>query len=583
MEQLMLNTNPDDLFDLTDNPDEERNFEIPSYLKKRRKVCGLYEPTECKGDKKKRKKKKKKKNKDHEMDSMKPYYDYGYVTQDLIDATEFDESYVRYSCDIPDCYVVKSNEDSGFFCGNRQYYSEKETFVGKSQKTDGHIIVIGGPGCGKTSATVIPTLNSWKGRIIAFDVKGNGGDLVTPWYTFNQDSNKRLFVFNPTIKNTARYDPFSLLRYDREENMVNHARDLALALIPSPSQSTFSISVDKVWSQMAQNLLTGAILYYFSLGYTFPQMMQTIQYKTIQSLVDEIMGSETDSEESGECRHAAAKMFIGKFKNLKPEIMACVGMEISELVTLAVDPYVIQAFTTDPTCELLQWSDFLTDEHPYDVILQIPEDKLDQWEPLITLMLNQLTKTLERRADKHSSDVCGLQPVLIMLDEFPRLGTCHAIKNGLATLRSRGITIAIFIQNIAQLDERYGMEGRRNILGNCAYKLLLDITEPDDQEYFSRLLGTIPIARRSYSVSLDGQGVTRNSSVTIREEREFIVQPHELGQLGDKAVFITPTGFYWVWKEPYYQKITQTQLPEAVDFIASDVCMTEGSDPYEYH
>ena len=146
-------------------------------------------------------------------------------------------------------------------------------------------------------------------------------------------------------------------------------------------------------------------------------------------------------------------------------------------------------------------------------------------------------------------------------------------------------SVAIFIQNIAQLDERYGMEGRRNILGNCAYKLLLDITQPDAQEYFSRLLllGTILIARRSYSISLDGQGVTRNSSVTIREEREFIVQPHELGQFGDKAIFITPIGFYWVWKEPYYQKITRTQLPEAVDFIASDVCMTEGSDPYEYH
>ena len=56
MKQLMINTNLDDLFDLTDNPDEECNFEIPSYLKKRRKVCGLYEPTECKGNKKKEEK-----------------------------------------------------------------------------------------------------------------------------------------------------------------------------------------------------------------------------------------------------------------------------------------------------------------------------------------------------------------------------------------------------------------------------------------------------------------------------------------------------------------------------------------------
>ena len=45
-------------------------------------------------------------------------------------------------------------------------------YVTMPETTDGHILIIGGAGSGKTAAVAIPTLLSWKGRAFAIDIKG---------------------------------------------------------------------------------------------------------------------------------------------------------------------------------------------------------------------------------------------------------------------------------------------------------------------------------------------------------------------------------------------------------------------------
>ena len=82
------------------------------------------------------------------------------------------------------------------------------------------------------------------------------------------------------------------------------------------------------------------------------------------------------------------------------------------------------------------------------------------------------------------------RPILFLLDEFPRLGKIEEITDGLATLRGKKITICPIIQSLAQLDLIYGTAARRVIADNCAYKAILNATDVDSQEYFSKLVGT---------------------------------------------------------------------------------------------
>lgn len=418
--------------------------------------------------------------------------------------------------------------------------------IGRLAQEDGHCMTVGFPGCGKTEGPVKVTLSTWKGRIVFIDIKGDSDGLEIWRHRFHPE--RRLKIFNPMKSNTARFDPFRFLKRGGEENLARYARDVAQAILPiSPD-----VGVNKVWVRLAQNLLTATIIYFYSIEAEFNDTMMAVQRHSVPRLVEMIVNSRDDaaSEELVRGiiadpvkmnRQMLARLFVSKIEGLKSEIKAGIGMDLGEFIALAVDPLIQSAFNTkDETVDTIDWADFLSDEDDYDVLIQIPEYLLDQWEPMIALMLTQLFDTLERRPEEHSMG--APQPLLIMLDEFPRLGTCNTVKNALATLRSRGVTFSLFIQNLAQLDARYGRNGRREILGCCAYKLLMGVAEPDDQEYFSREIGETSTVQTQVSVGCDQNGEVVSRNYSFSEGRKRLVAPKELGYLKDESILITPKG-----------------------------------------
>ena len=80
-----------------------------------------------------------------------------------------------------------------------------------------------------------------------------------------------------------------------------------------------------------------------------------------------------------------------------------------------------------------------------------------------------------------------MPPILVCLDEMPRLSAINGLTAALATLRSRNVHILGIVQSMAQLDAIYGREQRAVIADNCRYKYVLSATDPETQKYFSDL------------------------------------------------------------------------------------------------
>lgn len=68
-----------------------------------------------------------------------------------------DESFKRLGKDIPSS-MVQLGKGKGYFFLGKEHHRDGLPYIGKTQDVDGHILVLGGAGTGKSSCIAIPTL-----------------------------------------------------------------------------------------------------------------------------------------------------------------------------------------------------------------------------------------------------------------------------------------------------------------------------------------------------------------------------------------------------------------------------------------
>ena len=436
---------------------------------------------------------------------------------------------------IPKSSILEFGKHPGFFFGMKSESAlQSGEYIGKPIKRDSHVVVAGESGRGKTQCIVLPTMATWTGSQIILDVKG---DLHDYWKQLNKNTGKRCIHFS-LGEARCRYDPYAPLRHGGEENLAGNARDLAMALIPlSPSVH------DPIWVQCAQNFLTGAIIYYYEMGVSFLDTMVQIQTRSIGEIIDDVCSSENDT----------AKIYMNKLDEVHGNVISNIGMELSNLAIFVTDSAIRSVLpVANGENKLLDWQEFNTSQEPVDVILTIPEVTIERSAPMIRLMVNQLIKTLEQRSqlDYLAEKV---PPILIMLDEFSRIGTLPAIKSGLRTLRSRGVTFALFIQSLADLEENYGITGGKVIAENCPYKVILGASDVASQEYWSKLVGTVETTAK-YTALFNTPVINEIFSLSnpFSDTKVPIMEPAEFLTMQDIAV-VTPEGFFRVEKVPFFK------------------------------
>jgi len=415
-------------------------------------------------------------------------------------------------------------------------------YITKPEDMDGHVLVVGGVGTGKSSCIAIPTLRSYGESIFAIDIKGE-------LYDRTKTHRPNIKVFNPLRENSYGYDPYFCLYHSH--NPAQEARAIAQAIVPLPPDTK-----EPFWIESAQNILTAAILHFSAQGLSFLQTIQQIQSRPPQALVQELCASPTRE----------TVYFANSFLGMKEETITSIVLELSKnVVHFITDKHLISALSRN--------NKITPDDLEYgnDIYIQIPEHLLRQWKNLLTLIVNQFLTHFEQRPEANA------RPILFLLDEFPRLGKVSAMLDGLATLRSKKISICLIIQSLAQLDTIYGQNERKVISDTCAYKAILGATDADTQEYFSRLVGTYDKQMTSHGDTREAfTGFPKGKSTNTYEHETRIIKPHEFGMLSD-IVLLTPFSF------PFKQKHTedasrnffsaQPDIPEtSVSFCRVEKC-----------
>ncbi len=326
-----------------------------------------------------------------------------------------------------------------------------------------HALIVAPTGRGKTTGFVIPNLLTWQGSAVVLDVKGECFEASARHRAAQGD---KIYRFAPTDwddKRTHRYNP--LLRIYELEDPARQQMELQLL-------ATLFLQND---NDRVQGLLKGGIDLFVAAGLlAFQRKRPTLGeiYRIAAS------GGNKQTEylaRSHEVQNAAARLIFTRLASTNNDTLTSY---VSLLMTSGLDQW--QNPAIDDATAVSDFDFRTIRKKPFSVYLVVQPLMVKPLAPLIRLFFSDLLSALQDKEPGPDEP----WPVMIMLDEFNRLGKMPIVAESIEVLRAYRGHLAIVTQTIPAIDEIYGENTRRALQGNAGIKLYLT---PSDEKTVEEL------------------------------------------------------------------------------------------------
>ena len=131
-------------------------------------------------------------------------------------------------------------------------------------------------------------------------------------------------------------------------------------------------------------------------------------------------------------------------------------------------------------------------------------------------------------------------PVLVILDEFARLGRASVLASAFSYVAGYGIRLLPVIQSRSQLRGAYGEHVADEIVANCGLEVAFTPKELRVANELSDRLGYV--GQASVTKSLTINGWLANRSKSISEQRRALMLPQELMQFPSDSLILLRGG-----------------------------------------
>ena len=397
-----------------------------------------------------------------------------------------------------------------------------------------HYCVIGGSRSGKTSTVLLDTLlanfATKKNDFLTYAIDIKGELHIKSSYSHSPD----IMVVNPTDQTTAGWDVYYRLRDNPSDDLIIEVMlEVASALIISTSKS------DSFFVNNAQDMFVGMLLYFYQQGENFIDSVNKILESEIKSLIGEII----KSSEPSDLHYKYLAKFDGKDAESVEDCMVELTTNLSVFGSKSDIKY---CFRDNP----IKASPFTFKENK-SVFLAIPEHMLESYKAILRLCTVQTLKEMERRPDASGKEVKN-KPMIILIDEFARLGRMEGIFNALATLASKKISVILAFQSLAQCEVIYSKEETRVLMDNCRVKVICEVSDPQSAKAVQDWCGKYREKKETLSAG-------KNRHKTYTYEDKDIVQPNDLITLvnQEEVILIISGVGYLRPKKCYYFKDSQ--------------------------
>ena len=428
---------------------------------------------------------------------------------------------------------------------------------GYKHKRNLNVLVVGGSGAGKSRTYAIPNIMQCNCSMVITDPKAEllrktGGVLERNGYEV------RVFdLINP--ETSWCYNPFAYVRDDKD--VLKLINNLIRNTTPKGAQSS-----DPFWEKSETALLQALMLYLLHEAppeeQNFPMIMEMLGSAQVkeddedyQSPLDILFErlEMRDPESIAVKQYAIYKQAAGKTAK---SILISVGVRLA-----AFNLKQIANLTCTDELDL-----YSIGEKKVALFCCIP-DADTSMNYLVGMIYSNLFQTLYYVADRKYGGKLPI-PVHCIMDEWPNVALPDDFDKILATMRSRGISCSIIIQNIAQMKALF-KDSYESLIGNCDEFLYLGGNEKEGHKYVSELLGKETLDTNTYGQT---KGRSGSYSVNYQQTGRELLTPDEIRLLDNRKAILFIRGERPIMDDKY-------DLKKHVNFRYTE---DGGASPYDY-
>ena len=392
-----------------------------------------------------------------------------------------------------------------------------------------NILIIGGSGAGKTRFFVKPNVMQAAGNgaefsMILTDPKGELA--LSTGRMLEEECGYKVRILDLIHPYQSHcYNPFVYLRDDNDVQRL--VTNLFKATTPPGSTTQ-----DPFWDNAAQMLLMALVFY---LKYEAPEDEQNF------AMVMEMLRAGEVDEDDSKMPSALDTLFFD-LRKTDPDHIALKyydayhsgsGKTLKSIqITLASR---LDKFNLDSIASLT-----ITDEldlwrigEEKTALFAIIPDNDTSFNFLVSILYTQLFQQLFEVADKKYGGSLPV-PVQFIFDEFANISLPTDFDKILSVMRSRGVSVSIILQNLAQLKALFEKQWE-SIVGNCDEFVYLGGNEKETHKYVSELLGKETIDTNTYGKSTGRNG---NYSTNYQNTGRELMTPDEVRMLDNRYALL---------------------------------------------
>lgn len=398
-----------------------------------------------------------------------------------------------------------------------------------------HAIIVGASRSGKGAGHVVPTLVAWPQSAFIYDRKGELWHITAD----HRKQFSHVFYFAPTDPNTVRWNPLFEVRKGPME--IADIQNVVGILVDPLGRKAGDLNF---WDQSATDFFTAVILHVL---YSEPDERKNLAQVrrlliNIEPTLHAMMHTQHRHRPDPHARNGLAQDDRGEpIPEVHPEIL--LGAKALDSMDERVKSNVLATcraslmLWADPMVEYatsasdFSIGDLVCAEAPVSFYMITPQAHADRLAFLVRVFTRQTINSLMESEHVDSRQRRKRHRLLLLLDEFPKLGSLPFLENAMGEMAGYGLTAHLICQSFNDVFSKYG--DRTPLFDNMHITAAFATSEPNSIEKVTRRAGKALEMRESFSDprSIFGRA---HRSTSQSEQQRYILSEEDVRALDDR-------------------------------------------------